>query len=131
MSFFRMAFRLVAMVVSSSQPNRMKAYISVLSFITLASFVAQAQDFDYSFKENYEVSVPAQLAILCSDGNLDVIPSDGNKIQVFYIVKKGNKLLKIDRKELEEEFRVDVVQTSNSVNISVRNKRENQPFNFD
>jgi DUF4097 and DUF4098 domain-containing protein YvlB len=109
----------------------MKTCISVLSFIILASFVAQAQDFDYSFKENYEVSVPAQLAILCSDGNLDIIPSNGNKIQVFYLVKKGNKLLKIDRKELEEEFRVDVVQTNNSVNISVRNKRENQLFNFD
>ncbi len=109
----------------------MKPFIAILLYFVLANSFAQTQDFEYSFKENYDVSVPAQLAIVCSDGNLDVIPSNENKIQVFYIVKKENKLLKIDRKKLEEEFRVDVIQTGNSVNISVRNKRENQPFNFD
>jgi DUF4097 and DUF4098 domain-containing protein YvlB len=92
---------------------------------------AQAQEFDYSFKESYEVSTPVQLDLSSFDGNLDVIPTEGNKIQVFYIVKKGGKLLKIDRKELEEELIVESEHSKNSLMISVRNKKQYQPFNFE
>lgn len=101
----------------------------LLSFITVGT--SQAQDFDYSFKESYEVSTPAQLDLSSFDGNLDVIPSEGNKIQVFYIVKKGGKLLKIDRKELEEELIVESEHSKNSLMLSVRNRKQYQPFNFE
>lgn len=105
--------------------------IQLVLLSLLAVGISQAQDFDYSFKESYEVSTPAQLDLSSFDGNLDVIPTEGNKIQVFYIVKKGGKLLKIDRKELEEELMVESEHSKNSLMISVRNKKQYQPFNFE
>ena len=74
--------------------------VCVSSFFAIS--IAYAQEFDYSFKESYEVSTPAQLDLSSFDGDLDVIPSDGNKIVVYYIVKKGGKLLKIDRSFLKQ-----------------------------
>ena len=76
----------------------MKLTILVFLCSIFAVSISYAQEFDYSFKESYEVSTPAQLDLSSFDGNLDVIPTDGNKILVYYIVKKGGKLLKIDRR---------------------------------
>ena len=70
----------------------MKLTILVCVSSIFAISIAYAQEFDYSFKESYEVSTPAQLDLSSFDGDLDVIPSDGNKIVVYYIVKKGGKL---------------------------------------
>ena len=89
------------------------------------------QDFDYSFKETYKISSPAELELSSSDGSLDIIPSDGNQIQVFYIVRKGGKLLKIDRDKLEEDFIVETRSTANTVVIVVKEKRKYQGLNFD
>ena len=80
----------------------MKLTILVFLCSIFAVSISYAQEFDYSFKESYEVNTPAQLDLSSFDGDLDVIPSDGNKIVVYYIVKKGGKLLKIDRNELGE-----------------------------
>jgi DUF4097 and DUF4098 domain-containing protein YvlB len=46
-------------------------------------------------------------------------------------VKKGPKLLKIDRNELEQEHIVESNKTSNSVQIRVRRRHENRSFNFE
>jgi hypothetical protein len=109
----------------------MKTLLAFLVYGISATSLCQAQDFDYSFKENYEVSLPARLALSSSDGNLDIIPSDGNKIQVFYIVKKANKVLKINREELEKDFIVEVVHANNSLKIIVKNKNDFRNFNID
>jgi len=109
----------------------MKIFTPLFFFALIATVTTYAQEFDYSFKETYEVSTPAKLDLSSSDGNLDIIPSDGNKIQVYYIAKKGGKLLKIDRKELEEELIVETDHTSNSLKISVRNKKQFSHFNFE
>lgn len=106
----------------------MKLRISLLICAALSISSIYAQDFEYSFKENYEVSLPAQLAVSSSDGNLDIIPSEGNKILVFYIVKKANKVLKINREELAKELIVDVVHANNSLKISVKNKNLYRSF---
>ncbi len=107
----------------------MKTRIVLFAFGFLCISNVYAQNFDYSFKESYEVSLPAQLSISCSDGNLDVIPSEGNKIQVFYIVKKANRILEINRGELEKELIVEVVHTKSSLKISVKDKIK--PFNLE
>jgi hypothetical protein len=118
-------------IQNSLNSHPMKPTIALLLYFIFANAFAQTPDVDYSFKEDYEVSAPARLSISCSDGNLQIIPSAGNKMQVFYIVKKGNKLLKIGRNELEEQFEIDVVQTNSSVSINVKNKRDNKPFNYE
>jgi DUF4097 and DUF4098 domain-containing protein YvlB len=109
----------------------MKRTLSILIHSLLAVVICHAQEFDYSFKESYAVSGPVSLNLKSFDGNLDVIPSDGNKILVYYIVKKGGKLLKIDRSELENDLIVDSHHDNNSVRISVRQKDHYRPFNFE
>lgn len=93
--------------------------------------VSQAQEFDYSFKETYEISTPAKLDLSSFDGDLDIIPSDGNKILVYYIAKKGGRLLKINRSELEKDIIIEVGQTKNELRISARNRHENRGFSFE
>ncbi|MBL0740029.1 DUF4097 family beta strand repeat-containing protein [Chryseolinea lacunae] len=96
----------------------MKAFtLVVLSLVSLA--VCRAQDNEYSFKESFDVSSPAQLTISSSDGNIDVLPSSGSKIEVFYVVKKGNKVLKISKDELRKELTLDVNATASGVSINV------------
>jgi DUF4097 and DUF4098 domain-containing protein YvlB len=108
--------------------NKMKTLL-LFAFGVFATTAIHAQDFDYSFKETYEVNGQAQLDLSSFDGNLDVIPSSGNKIEVFYIVKKSGRLLKIDRKALEEELVVESEHSDNRVRIHVKNKNQNLGFN--
>lgn len=84
-----------------------------------------AQPPEYSFKETYDVSLPAQLVLSTSDGNIQVIPSSDHAIEVCYIARRNNKVLKIDRKALEEELTLEVLHEGNSVKISVKYPNEN------
>lgn len=104
--------------------------ILLLLLFGILSTPLHGQDFDYSFKETYNVSTPAKLDLSSFDGNLDIIPIEGNKIQVYYIVRKAGKFLKINREELEEELIVETENSSNNLRISVRNKDDYRPFNF-
>ncbi|WP_276373210.1 DUF4097 family beta strand repeat-containing protein [Chryseolinea sp. H1M3-3] len=105
---------------------------SLLYIFSLLAFIPlHAQEFDYSFKESYDVSTPAQLDLTSFDGNLDVFSSDGNKIEVYYIAKKGGRLLKIDRQELEKELIVESDHDKNSLKISIRDKKRYQAINFE
>jgi DUF4097 and DUF4098 domain-containing protein YvlB len=106
----------------------MKRLIPFLVGGVLLAITSHAQDFEYSFKETYEVAKPAKLNLASFDGNLEIIPTDGNKITAYYIVKKGLKLMKIGRNELEQELIVETDQTKNSVLISVRRKNEDRVF---
>jgi DUF4097 and DUF4098 domain-containing protein YvlB len=108
----------------------MKSYLLLICSLHIISPLC-GQDFDYSFKETYKVSTPANLDLSSSDGHLDIIPSDGNQIEVFYIVRKAGKLLKIDRQKLEEDFIVETESSANAVRISVKDKRQYKPFNFE
>ena len=89
-----------------------------------------AQDTDYSFKENYDASLPFQLAVASFDGNIDLVAAEGNKIEVLYIVKRNNTTLKVSRQELEKDFILEVTHTGNSLKISIRNKRDFNSSHF-
>ncbi len=103
-----------------------------LSFCFLLSISAvYGQDFPYSFKETYKVSTPAELNLSSSDGSLEIIPTEGNQIDVYYIVRKAGKLLKVDRQKLEEDFIVESENSTNSVSIRVKDKRQLNSFNFE
>lgn len=106
----------------------MKATILLLG--GLLSVSLQAQDFDYSFRENYTVSTPAQLFVSSSDGNIEVLPGNGNEIQVYFIVRKNNSVLDISRAELEEELTVTVVKTGNSLDVTVKYPDNYWSFDF-
>src|SRR5687767_4382806 len=97
----------------------MKTLGSLLGCFILSIVCCKAQELDYSFREKYTVSLPAQISIASFDGNIEVIPSANEQIQVYYIVKRNNKLLNISRKELEQELIVEVFAENNSLKIKV------------
>lgn len=88
------------------------------------------QDFDYSFKETYNVRLPAKLRVSSFDGNIDVVPGRGNEIQVYYRVTKNGRLLKVNRADLDEELVVRVEHDDDQLEISVKNKYEDRIFNW-
>jgi hypothetical protein len=102
--------------------------LMAICFVLSISF-SISQDFDYSFTEKYKVSTPAQLSVSSSDGNIEVNPSKGGETEVFYIARKNGKLLKIDRKELEQEVILEVSQSGNQLTISVRHKENFSSWN--
>jgi DUF4097 and DUF4098 domain-containing protein YvlB len=98
----------------------MKAfYVTALMLISV-SCIAQ----EYSFKENYQLGKTAQVSISSSDGNIEAVAFDNDKTDVFYIVRKNNKVLNISRAELEKEVTLEVVQSGNSLSIVVKYKNE-------
>ena len=106
----------------------MKKIQSLLAFCVLFVSVTNAQEVEHSFKETYDMSLPAQLMISSSDGNIDVIGSGGNEIQVFYIARRNNKVLKINREALEKELILEVSHDKNSLKITVKNRKEDFSF---
>lgn len=104
--------------------------LTLLAACLLLISSGNAQDREYSFKERYTVSQPARLAISAADGNIDVVASSGNEIQVLYVVKKYNQLLKITREELEKEVKIEVMTTGNSLMINARNREDLKIMNF-
>lgn len=103
---------------------------TLLAACALAISSGKAQDREYSFKESYTVSLPARLAISAADGNIDVVASSGNEIQVLYVVKKYNQLLKISREELGKEVKLEVTKTGNTLMINTGNREDLKKLNF-
>src|SRR5260221_5930313 len=116
---------------SVNQPyHPMKRFASLLACCACFLSLGWAQDNDYSFKENYEAAVPFQLAVSSFDGNIDMAATEGNKIEVLYIVKRNNTTLKVSRQELEKDFILEVTRTASSLTISIKNKNELKSFPF-
>lgn len=90
--------------------------------ILLISITCFAQD--YSFKESYQLTTPAQVSISSSDGNIEAVAFDNDKTDIFYIVRKNNKVLNISRAELEKEVTLEVQQSGNNLSIVVKYKNE-------
>ncbi len=109
----------------------MKPLLILLFCAFLSVSPTSAQDFDYSFAQTYKVSAPVKLDLVTSDGHLDIIPSSGDEIRVFYIVRRNGKLVKMDLQKLEEDFIVEIESISNAVKISVKDKKQNRPFSFE
>lgn len=100
----------------------MKRFAFLLTCLCLISCVSQAQSFDYSFRENYKVSSPTNLTISSHDGNIEVLPGEGNEVRVFYIVKRNGKILNINRTELEKELILEVAHNGSRLEIRVKDK---------
>jgi hypothetical protein len=100
---------------------------AILLLITISILPEiKAQKGDYSFKENYQVSSPTVLTVSSFDGNIEVMNSNENEIQVFYIARKNGRILDINREELEKEVNLDVTNDKNSFKVIVKSKWENK-----
>ncbi len=69
----------------------MKTLTSLLVCCFIFISHCKSQDSDYSFKEDYDVSLPAKLSVSSSDGDMDVLPSDGKEIQVYLHCQTGEQ----------------------------------------
>jgi len=101
-----------------------KVIIFCLSLFFISSSII-AQNFDYSFKEVFKVNGETQLKLVTSDGFIHLNPYDGNTVEVYFIVKKNNHFIKIDRSELERELDLIVDQSGNRIEVSVRQRNQN------
>jgi len=103
----------------SNQPTMKTFYISALLLISI-NCVAQ----EYSFKESYQLGSTAEVSVSSSDGNIEAVAFNNDKTDVFYIVRKNNRVLNISRAELEKELTLEVTQSGNSLSIVVKYKNE-------
>lgn len=102
--------------------NLQKLILTV--FCSLIAVIGFAQKQEYSFKETYKASNSPTLKIQSNDGNVTVYGTDKNEFEVYYIVEKGNRLLEINRRELEEDVTVEVVSNSDRLEILVKQRYE-------
>ena len=79
-----------------------------------------AQDERYSFKESFALAAPAQISVSSSDGDIDVVNIEGARTDVFFIVKKQNKVINMSRAALEKELELTIQSTGNSLTIVVK-----------
>jgi len=104
----------------------MKYSIVILAAIIciVNTLFAQTPD-DYSFRQTYRVSTPAELEIQTNDGFIKVNPHSSNEIEVFFIVRKNNRVLEMDLEELEDHLDVDITSSSDRLEIKIRQKESN------
>ena len=103
----------------------MKTLQCLLAFCTLFVSLSNAQDAKYSFKETYNVTSNAQLMVSTSDGNVDLVTSPGSEMEVFFIAKRNNSVLQINREALEKEVILEVIHDHNAVKITVKHRDKN------
>lgn len=103
----------------------MKTTSLITGICLLFSIFSFAQENDYSFKESYDISTPASLKISLSDGFIKVYPSENNKTEVYFIVEKGNDFQKINKEELEQYVELNIIQTNNNLDISIKQRNNN------
>jgi hypothetical protein len=95
--------------------------LPVVTFILLVGAgAAIAQDARYSFKESFSLTSPSQLSVSSSDGDIEVVNVEGTTTDVFFIVKKNDKVLSMNRSSLEKEVELTVESTGSSLNIVVK-----------
>lgn len=104
----------------------MKTKLLLISLTLFLSCNCISQNNDYSFKESYRIGQPAHLTVSSSDGNIDVVGSETDQIEVLFIAKQKGKVLTISKEELREEgINLDVFKKGNYLEISV-----GYPFNY-
>lgn len=91
-------------------------FVACLLFAT----AVLAQDARYSFKESFPLSSPSQVSISSSDGDIEVVNVEGPNTDVFFIVKRQNKVLSMNRAALEKELELTVEHSGSSLNIVVK-----------
>ncbi len=99
-----------------------------LMCLLVLNYNSRAQQPDYSYSESYKVAKPAQLLVNSRDGNIEISPSDENSIQVRYIVKKENAILKISRAETEKQVIMEITPGANSLTINIKYPKELRPL---
>jgi hypothetical protein len=89
-----------------------------------------AQEYQSSFNETFEVTTPVQFNATVSDGFIHVSPTENKHIKVFYIVRKGNNVVEIQRNKLDEFIDINIIQNDGVVDITIKHLAENRWNNW-
>lgn len=91
--------------------------------IVLLTVSVKSQEFDFSFKETFDLAVPANLIISADNSNIEVVAHEKNSIEVFYIVQHGTDILKSTKEEIADQvgnqWKFDIQKTKNELEIHV------------
>ena len=100
----------------------MKNYLllTVLVFLGIRA-LAQIPG-DFSFRQTYKISEPAEMSISTNDGFIYAFGKNSNEIEVYFIVKKDNRVVDIDLDELEEHVNIDISSSSGNLEIIIKQK---------
>ena len=82
---------------------------------------AQTPD-EFSFKQSYKVSTPAEMTISTNDGFINASAKSSDQIQVFFIVKKNNRIIDMDLEELEDHLDVEISSSNDELEIIIKNR---------
>ncbi|TVZ26018.1 hypothetical protein JM83_0963 [Gillisia sp. Hel_I_86] len=103
----------------------MKISIMLILFSLLTNLSVQSQEFEYSFKEVYEILAPTKLNISSSNSNIKVISHDKENIEVYFVVKKDKKLLSDNKKNLtqliNEQSKLNIQSSADELKLEVTN----------
>ena len=101
----------------------MRRSVLLFAFITTLTYSAQSQDFDYSFMETYNLNNQANLTVSSYNSDIEVIAHESDEIQIFYVVKKRNQLIKSTKEEIEkpvaDQWRFDIEQSKHALTLKV------------
>ena len=99
----------------------MKIYILLISCVIFLFSIARSQESKYSFKENYKLSLPTKLTVSSHVGAINVSPSESGEIEVLYIATKNNKIISINKDDIQKEgIILKVKHDKNSLDLSVK-----------
>lgn len=93
--------------------------VLILVSMVICTFT-YAQPNEFSFKKEYTVSTPAKLTLTVVDSDIKALGSDGDKIEVYYMVRKEDQLQTITFEELEEYFTIDIQEYSDGIKMEVK-----------
>lgn len=104
----------------------MKNSIALILTLFINISFAHSQESIYSFKEVFEISIPAKLSMSSGNSNMKVISHEKENIEVYFIISKNQELLRINKEELSEimkdQLSLSVIQTSNELKLAIESK---------
>ncbi len=99
----------------------MKGIPLLLAIILFSAQLVNSQiPEDYSFKQNYKIANPATMSVTINDGFIKTYSANTNDIQVYFMVMKNNKLMKMTLEDLEDELDVEISNSSNHLEVSIK-----------
>jgi len=101
----------------------MKTLIGTLVLLALLNNAVHAQaPVDFSFKGNYRISAPGKITITTNDGFINVSSTESNDIEVYFIVKKDNRVIDMNLDELKSHLNVSLISTTNEFELVITQK---------
>jgi len=96
-------------------------FLSISLSMIFSCISAQTPN-DFSFKKLFKVATPAEMFISTNDGFINAYAKNSNEIQVFFIVKKNDRVVDMDLEELEDHVEIDISSSGDELEIIIKQR---------